>query len=104
MIASFRDTNAKYCVKRNTEWTGYKVHLTETCREEHPHLITQVETTVATVHYIKMTETIQTDLQARDLLPDVQLVDEGHMETDLLVNSQKRGIDLLGPVPSSKSW
>ena len=103
MIASFRDTDAKYCVKRNTEWTGYKVHLTETCQNEHPHLITQVETTVATVHDVKMTETIQTDLQARDLLPDIQLVDEGYMETDVLVSSRERGVDLLGPVPGSKS-
>ena len=26
------------------------------------------------------------------------------METDLLVESQKRGVDLVGPIPSSKSW
>ncbi len=29
-------------------WTGYKVHLTETCDDDSPHLLTQVETTVAT--------------------------------------------------------
>lgn len=26
------------------------------------------------------------------------------METDLLVSSRERGVDLLGSVPSSKSW
>jgi len=104
MIASFRDLEAKYCVKRSTEWTGYKVHLTETCQEGHPHLITQVETTPATVHDVKVTEKIQDDLQDRGLLPEIQLVDEGYMEVDLLVSSQERGVDLLGPVPSSKSW
>jgi transposase len=104
MIASTEDLEAKYCVKRSTEWTGYKVHLTETCATEHPRLITQVETTVATVHDVKVTETIQDDLAARGLKPDVQLIDMGYMETDLLVNSQKKGIDLVGPVPSSKSW
>jgi len=26
------------------------------------------------------------------------------MEADRLVSSQKRGIDLVGPVPSNKSW
>ena len=32
------------------------------------------------------------------------LVDQGYLETDLLVSSQERGVDLLGPMPSSKSW
>lgn len=104
MIASPEDLEAKYCVKRSTEWTGYKVHLTETCAQEHPRLITQVETTVATKHDSKATQTIQDDLAARELLPETHLVDEGYTEADLLVDSQKRGVDLLGPLPSSKSW
>ncbi|HSG41723.1 MAG TPA: transposase, partial [Anaerolineales bacterium] len=33
-----------------------------------------------------------------------QLVDEGYMEIDLLVASRNKGVDLVGPVPSSKSW
>jgi transposase len=104
MISSPDDPEAHYCVKRSTEWTGYKVHLTETCQEGHPHLITQVETTASTTHDVKTTGKIQDDLERRDLLPEVMLVDEGYMETDLLVSSQERGVDLLGPVPSSKSW
>lgn len=104
MIASPEDLEAKYCVKRSTEWTGYKVHLTETCAQEHPRLITPVETTVATKHDSKATQTIQDDLAARELLPETHLVDEGYTEADLLVDSQKRGVDLLGPLPSSKSW
>jgi transposase len=104
MIASPEDLEAKYCVKRSTVWTGYKVHLTETCEVDQPRLITQVETTAATTHDVKVTETIQDNLAERDLLPEIQLVDQGYMETDLLVNSQKKGVDLVGPVPSSKSW
>jgi transposase len=104
MIASAEDLQARYRVKRSTEWTGYQVHLTETCDKEHPRLITQVETTVATKHDSKVTEIIQDDLATRDLLPKTQMVDQGYMEADLLVNSQKKGVDLLGPVPSSKSW
>lgn len=104
MIASTEDLEAKYCVKRSTEWTGYQVHLTETCEKEHPRLITEVKTTPASTHDSKVTETIHDDLTDRELLPETHLVDEGYMETDLLVDSQKRGIDLLGPVPSSKSW
>lgn len=104
MIASPEDLEAKYCVKRSTVWIGYKVHLTETCADDQPRLITQVETTPSTTHDVKVTEIIQDDLAERHLLPEIQLVDEGYIETDLLVNSRKRGIDLVGPVPSSKSW
>lgn len=104
MIASTEDMEAHYCVKRSTEWTGYKVHLTETCAEGHPRLITQVETTAATRHDSKVTETIQNDLAVRDLLPQTHLVDEGYTEADLLVSSRKKGIDIVGPLPSSKSW
>jgi transposase len=104
MIASTEDLEAKYRVKRSTEWTGYLVHLTETCDKEHPRLITQVETTAASIHDSKVTRTIHADLAERDLLPEIHLVDEGYMETDLLVESQKQRIDMVGPVPSTKSW
>jgi len=104
MIGSPDDLEARYCVKRSTEWTGYKVHFTETCLTEYPRLITQVETTPSTVHDSKVTTRIQDDLAAQGRLPEIQLVDEGYMEIDLLLDSQIRGIDLVGPVPSSKSW
>lgn len=104
MIGSPDDLDARYCVKRDTEWTGYKVHFTETCQDEYPRLITQVETTPATIHDVKMTRKIQESLTARGLSPELHLVDEGYMEIDLLVDSQRRGIDLIGPVPTSKSW
>jgi len=104
MISSPDDPDVHYCVKRSTEWTGYKVHLTETCQDGHPHLITQVETTTSTVHDVKVTQKIQDDLERRGLLPEIQIVDQGYLETDLLVSSQARGVDLVGPMPSSKSW
>jgi len=46
-ISSPYDTQAHYARKRSTTWVGYKVHLTETCDDETPHLITHVETTPA---------------------------------------------------------
>ena len=104
MIASPEDLEASYCVKRSTEWTGYKVHFTETCALEHPRLITDVQTTPATTHDVKMTAAIQDNLAAREVLPEIHLVDEGYMDTDLLVTSQHKGVDLVGPVPSHKSW
>lgn len=43
-------------------------------------------------------------MKKKGLTPEIQLVDEGYMEIDRLVESRKRGIDLVGPVPTSKSW
>jgi transposase len=48
LITSPYDVEARYCTKRGTAWVGYKVHLTETCEEGQPHLITGVMTTPAT--------------------------------------------------------
>jgi transposase len=104
MISSPDDTEARYCVRRSTEWTGYKVHFTETCQAEYPRLITQVETTLSTLHDVKVTSKIQDNLAAKGRLPEIQLVDEGYMEIDLLLASQNKGIDLVGLVPSSKCW
>jgi transposase len=47
LFASPYDVEARYTLKRATEWVGYKVHLTETCDADRPHLITQVTTTPA---------------------------------------------------------
>jgi transposase len=104
MISSPHDLDIHYCVKRTTEWTGYKVHLTETCADGQPRLITQVETTTSSIHDVKMTEKIQDDLVARQLKPDIQIVDQGYVEIELLLSSRKKGIALLGPVASGKSW
>jgi transposase len=46
-ISSPYDPEALLGKKRSTLWTGYKVHLTETCEQTFPHLITHVATTPA---------------------------------------------------------
>lgn len=104
MIASPDDPEVRYAKKRNLEWIGYKVHLTETCQEDAPRLITDVETTLATLHDGKVTSPIQDKLATHGLLPDVHLVDEGYMEMDLLMESRKKGVDLVGRLPARKTW
>jgi transposase len=47
-IRSPYDLDARNSTKRTTNWTGYKAHLTESCDSEKPHIITHVETTLAT--------------------------------------------------------
>src|SRR5262249_14981172 len=44
-LTSPYDTEAHYSTKRDIEWIGYKVHFTETCDTDTPHLIVNVATT-----------------------------------------------------------
>lgn len=107
VLRSPYDPEARTGKKRETTWLGYKVHLTETCdaSPEVPHLIVQVETTVANVQDVEVTATIQQELAQAELLPEEQIVDTGYVDADLLVSSQQdHGIQLVGPVLSDNSW
>ncbi len=55
-----------------------------------PQLIVQVQTTVANVQDVEVTDTIQEDLAQHDLLPDEQFVDTGYVDAELLVSSQEQ--------------
>jgi transposase len=103
-IRSPHDAEARYAEKRESSWVGYKVHLTETCEEELPHLITQVETTIAPVPDSTALPEIQADLQARGLPPGEQLADAGYVTAALLVSSQQQDIDLCGPPRADSAW
>jgi transposase len=104
LINSPYDIEARFSKKRKTEWTGYKVHLSESCDEELPHLIVNVETTAATTTDYEMTAEIHDHLAERDLLPGEHLLDKGYMSADNLVDSQEQQIDLVGPVAEDPSW
>jgi hypothetical protein len=123
-LTSPYDTDARWGVKRDTFWNGYKVHVTETCgagaardgdtaasgspgSQGHggdgeaappPHLIVNVETTDATVPDNQMTEPIHAHLDQKGLLPAEHLVDSGYPSAELLVSSQAGyGITLVTP-------
>jgi transposase len=99
------DPEAHYGNKRSTTWTGDKVHLTETCEAKAPHLITQVETTSASMTDVTMTAPIHEALAAKALLPRTHLVDAGYVDATLLVSSPKdHQVDLVGPVRTDVSW
>ena len=96
---SLYDPEAHYGNKRTTTWTGYKVHLTETCEENQVHLITHVETTAASVPDSEMTAPIHEALADKQILPGDHLVDAGYVDADLLLSSQlDHGVRLVGPV------
>ena len=104
-IDSPYDPEATFGNKRSTTWTGYKVHLTETCEDEDVHLITNVETTPAVAADVDQTGPIHAALAAEGLLPDDHLLDAGYVDAELLVDSQsEHGVRLVGPVRPDVSW
>ncbi|WP_204137732.1 IS1182 family transposase [Halomicronema sp. CCY15110] len=99
------DPQARYGNKRSNTWTGYKVHLTETCDENSLHLITHVETTQAHISDTDQTQPIHEALDRKALLPKEHVVDAGYVDGTLLVDSlQEFGIELIGPVRPDVSW
>jgi transposase len=105
LIASPYDPEARYSTKREIEWVGYKVHVTETCEADTPHLIVNVETTPATTPDDHMVKCVHTSLEQRALLPAEHLVDKGYTDSRVLVESQRTyGVTLIGPVADDPSW
>jgi transposase len=129
-ITSPYDLDARWGVKRDTFWNGYKVHVTETCgisacrdgdtatgsgqgsgghgddgaAAPPPHLITGVETTDATVPDSQMTEPVHDRLARRRLLPGEHYVDSGYASAELLVSSLAGyGITLVTPMLADTS-
>jgi transposase len=105
LIASPYDPEARYSTKRDVEWVGYRVHLTETCEEELPHLIVNVATTPATTPDDNMLDVVHESLRGRDLLPGEHLVDKGYTDAHVLVESERAyGVTVVGPVADDPSW
>ena len=104
-ISSPYDPEARYGKKRDISWTGFKAHLTETCDPETPHVITNVETTLATTPDDHMLTVVHQSLAKSELLPSEHLVDMGYTGCRMLVESQQRhGVVVVGPVVEDTSW
>jgi transposase len=105
LIQSPFDVEARHSRKRDTEWMGYKVHFTETCDDDLPHLITNVCTTNATQQDFDSLQPIHQALEERDCVPDEHIVDMGYTSGPLLVDSRTDyGIELVGPLVKNHSW
>ncbi len=129
-IASPYDTDARWGVKRDTFWLGYKLHVTETCDDQprcgcpgdggtwtgrrghdqdcaapaFPNLITHVATTDATVPDSQMTSVICDDLAAKNLAPGRSYLDSGYLSAALVVTALATwGIALTGPLLADTS-
>ncbi len=104
-IESPYDVEARYRHKRDTAWTGYMVHVSETCEPTAPHLLTHVHTTPATVHEAQCTVPIQQALIEKEMPPRDHFVDAAYISSELLVASRDdQGIALRGPTRPSQGW
>src|SRR5450631_1489609 len=131
-IASPYDTAARWGVKRDTFWLGYKLHVSETCDDQprcgcpgvdpgeggtgrgghdkdcaapaFPNLITHVATTDATVTDNQMTPVIDDALAGKALAPGRHYLDSGYLSAALVVSEAARqGIALIGPLLADTS-
>jgi hypothetical protein len=127
-IASPYDTDARWGVKRDTFWLGYKLHVTETCDDQpqcgcpagggtgrrghdqdcaapaFPNLITHVATTDATVTDNQMTSAIHQDLAGKNLAPERHYLDSGYLSAAIVVSALNTwGIALIGPLLADTS-
>ena len=105
LISSPYDIEARFSRKRTTTWVSYKVHLSETCEADQPHLITQVATTVSTEADSITLPRIQQRLADTSLLPSQQLVDTAYVSAERLVQSQQlHHVELVGPARKDQKW
>ena len=104
LIESPYDTDARNRTKRRTNWTGYTVHLTETCDPQMPLIITSVSTTPATTTDGEMTSVIHEQLADKECLPNVHFVDSAYTTADNLADAAELDVDLCGPVAGDPSW
>ncbi len=99
------EPEARYATKRELHWVGYKVHLTETCDDQFPHLLTHVETTVAPASDIHQLTTIHHALAQSELLPAQHLVDAGYVRAQNVVKAREQHqVDVVGPIPADHQW
>jgi Transposase DDE domain len=112
MLISPYDTDARYGEKRGHGWSGYKVHLSETCDntpdngdlDQPPNLIINVATTHAAVADSAMTVPIHHTLAERDLLPGEHLMDAGYASAAHIVGCHTdHGVRLVTPVRADRS-
>jgi len=104
-IESPYDPQARYCTRSGIAWTGYIVHLSETCEDDTVHLLTHTMTTDAAVHEARCAETILQALAGKGLPPGEHLVDAAYINAELLVRSRETlAIELIGPPRPNSAW
>jgi transposase len=104
-IESPYDIEARNSTKRDVNWTGYKVHITETCDELTPNFITNVETTSSTTPDGEMTSIVHEKLADKNLHPGEHYVDAAYVDAYQLVSAKNTyQVSVVGRVANDNSW
>lgn len=123
-IASPYDADARWGVKKDLAWLGYKLHVTETCEDPpgcgcvpdpaaaaparcrhdvRPNLITHVATTSATVPDVTMTTPVSQALHRKGLPPARHYADSGYASPQTMAEAARSGITLVTPLLADRS-
>jgi transposase len=124
-VSSPYDSDARWGVKDDLAWLGYKLHVTETCQDPpgcgcgpdpaaarprrcahdtRPNIITDVTTTGATVHDSQITPVTCAALAAKGLPPARLYADSGYASPgNVLSAAREHGITLVTPLLADRS-
>ena len=81
------------------------MHLTESCDEDSPRLITHVETSRAGNGDVDVTPVIHQAVKEKELLPKEHLTDTNYAEAKQFGRTrQQYGIDLIAPTRADHKW
>jgi transposase len=99
------DPEARYRRRNQNTWVGYQAHLTETCDDDYPHLITSVATSSASEYETTQTPLIHDRLADLELLPAEHFVDAAYISAEILLAAQEKySIRVIGPPRQDGSW
>ncbi len=98
------DLEACYGMKRKMAWVGYKVHLTESCDDDKPCLITNVLLTKASMQDALAAKVIHERLKHNQMVPSQHFVDAGYTSVGLMLEGRKSGIEVVGSLKYDSSW
>lgn len=99
------DPEVRYRRRNQNTWVGYQAHLTETCDDDYPHLITSVATSSASEYETTQTPLIHDRLADLNLLPDQHFVDAAYISAEILLEAQEKySIRVIGPPRQDTSW
>ena len=96
VIESPHEPEARFGKKRGKPWIGYKLQVSETCDDDQPHLVVDLDPTGALDNDSPELPKIQARLADQDILPQEQYLDQGYMSGEHLVHSARQGITLMG--------
>lgn len=123
-ITSPYDPDARWGSKKELLWTGYKLHVTETCddppacgcprdpaaarpgrcpHDTLPNLITHVATTGATVGDTHLTVPVTAALHAKGLAPARHYLDSGYASPGHMAAAARLGVTLVTPLLANSS-